>query len=125
MARSKCKGTRLKVFSGREESLNRVIFLILYSKKLLASYDTYKTIRGIKSFRHVDSRTVYRRMEELEKQGWIEEKGTRPAQPGWPSTLYTLTLRGKAALKLDEKSIDEFLREATDEQLRKLIEALD
>jgi DNA-binding PadR family transcriptional regulator len=124
MARKKTKGTELSVFSGREESLNRVIFLILYSKKLLASYDMYKEIRGMKGFRHIDSRTVYRRMEALEKQGWIRQKGTRPARPGWDSTLYELTLRGKAALKLDGKSIDEFLRKATDEQLLKLIDAL-
>jgi len=124
MARKKRKGTKLSVFTGREESLNRVIFLILRSKKLLASYDMYKEIRGMKGFKHIDSRTVYRRMEELENQSWISQKGTRPAQPGWDSTLYELTLGGKAALKLDEKSIDDFLRKATDEQLQKLIDAL-
>jgi len=123
MARKKRKGTELSVFSGREESLNRVIFLILRSKKLLASYDVYKEIRGMKSFRHIDSRTVYRRMDELENQSWIRQKGTRPAQPGWDSALYELTLRGKAALKLDEKSIDDFLRKATDEQLLRFIDS--
>lgn len=124
LARKKRKGTRLKVFSGREASLNRVMLLILYAKKPLASYDIYKEIRGMKGFRHTDSKTVYRRIEALEKQGWIQQKGTRPAQPGWDSTLYELTLRGKAALKLDEKSMDEFLRKATDAQLLKLIDAL-
>ena len=36
MARKKRKGTELKVFSGREARLNRVIFMVLDSKKLLS-----------------------------------------------------------------------------------------
>jgi len=79
LARQKNKGTKLKIFSGREESLNRVILLILFSKKVLASYDMYKEIRGIKGFRHVDYRTVSRRMNALEEQGWLVQNGSRPA----------------------------------------------
>jgi len=79
-------------------------------------------IKNIKGWRHIDFKTVYRRMDALERQGWIAQKGTRPALPGWDSTLYELTLRGEAALKLDEKEIEEFLRTATDEQLLKFID---
>lgn len=117
MARKKGKGTEFLVFSGREARLNRVISKILEKKSPLIAYDVWGQLKGIKGFRHIDARTVYRRMQALEKQGWIAQKGTRPAKPGWDSTLYELTLRGKAALELDEKSIEEFLKTATDEQL--------
>ena len=80
MAWRKCKGTPLKVFSGKEESLNRVILLILRSKKLLAKYDVYLEIRNIKGFKHEDSKTIYRRMDALSKEFWIAQKGTRPAK---------------------------------------------
>jgi DNA-binding PadR family transcriptional regulator len=123
LARKKSKGTPLKVFSGREASLNRVIFLILYSKKLLAKYDMFLEIKNIKGLRHIDSKTVYRRMDALERQGWIAQKGNRTTKPGWPSELYELTLRGKAALKLDQKSLEEFLQTATDEQMLNFIDA--
>jgi hypothetical protein len=104
--------------------MNRVIFLVLNDGKPLASYDMYKAIRGIKGFRHINYRTVYRRMQVLEDGCWITQRGTRPAQPGSDSKLYALALRGKAALLLDKKSIDEFLQTATDEQLLKLIDSL-
>jgi hypothetical protein len=39
------------------------------------------------------------------------------------SILYEVTLKGKAALKIDQKSIEDFLKTATDEQLLKFIEA--
>jgi len=85
----------------------------------------YKEIRRLKGFRHIQYRSVYRRVEALEKQGWIVQNGTRPAQPGWDTALYSLTPRAKAALRLDKKSIDDFLQTATDEQLCRFIDALD
>ena len=111
------------MFSGKEESLNRVICQILERKGPLIVYDVLLQVRGTKGFRNTDSGIVYRRMQALEKQGWITQKGTRPTRPGWPSELYLLTLRGKAALRLDEKSIEDFLRTATDEQLLKFIDS--
>ena len=36
--------------------------------------------------------------------------------------LYELTLKGKAALRLDEKSLEEFLKTETSEQLSKFID---
>jgi len=63
-------------------------------------------------------------MDALEKQGWITQRGKRPAKPGWPSELYTLTTRGLAALKIGERNIEDFLLTASDEQLHKLIDAL-
>jgi len=45
----------------------------------------------------------------------------RSAKVQGDSILYELTLKGKAALKLDKKSIEEFLQTATDEQLSMFI----
>ena len=124
MARKKCKGTRLEVFSGKEETLNRVILLILYSGQLLTKYDLFLKIKAMKGFRHRDSKTVYRRIGALAGEGWIAQKGRRPAKVHGDSILYELTLKGKAALKLDKKSIEEFLKTATNEQLTKFIDLL-
>ena len=124
MTRKKSKGTRLKVFSGREARLNRVILKILNQKGALIPYDVWLLVRAIKGFRHTMYKTVCRRMLTLERQHWIVPKGTRPTQPGWDSDLYELTLRGKAALALDEQNIDTFIQTSKDEQLLLLIAAL-
>jgi DNA-binding PadR family transcriptional regulator len=124
MAGKKCKGTPLKVFSGKEATLNRITLLILLSEKMLAKYDLFLEIRRIKGFKNIDSKTVYRRLDVLNQEGWIEQKGTRPAKVIGESKLYDLTLKGKAALKLDQKSIEEFLNKSSDEKLAKLIDLL-
>jgi DNA-binding PadR family transcriptional regulator len=124
LARQKSKGTKLKVFSGKEASLNRVILLILQSKKSLAKYDVYLEIRKIKGFKHEDSKTVYRRIDVLNKEGWIAQEGTRPAKVKGELVLYELALKGKAAIKLDYKNIEEFLKTATNDQLKKFIDLL-
>lgn len=124
MARKKSKGTPLKVFSGKEATLNRIILLILFSGQLLTKYDLFLIIRGTKGFRCKDVRTIYRRVDILEKDGWITKEGEKRTRPGWPSELYKITLKGKAALKLDQKSIETFLEIATDEQLAELIDLL-
>ena len=124
MPQRRTKGAKLKVFSGREARLNRVILLIYRSNKLLAKYDALLEIRKIKGFKHEDSKTVYRRIEALNKEGFLSKQGFKKTQPGWESSLYELTLKGKAALKLDEKNLEEFLLKATDEQLLKLMDAL-
>lgn len=105
--------------------MNRVIFLILSIKGSMASYDVYREIRSMKGFRHIDSRTVFRRIQALQKEEWILEKGTRPAKPGWDSVLYGLSLRGQVTLSFDKISIDHFLATATEEQLLRLIAALE
>jgi DNA-binding PadR family transcriptional regulator len=122
LARKKCKGTELEVFSGKQESLNRVICQIFEWKSPLIAYDVWRQLKAIKGFKRINSKTAYRRMEALEQQGLIGQKGTRLGKRGGDKILYELTLRGKAALRLDEKNIEEFLQTATDEQLLKFID---
>jgi len=122
LTRGKVRGTKVKVFSGKEARLNRVILLILLSKKLLVKYDVYLEVRKIKGFKHKDSKTVYRRVEALDQGGWIAQEGKRPGKVQGESALFGLTLKGRAALLLDGKSIEEFLETAASEQLIKFID---
>jgi len=124
LARKKCGGTPLKVFSGKEATLNRVILLTLFSGQLLTKYDLFLIIRGTKGFRRKDVRTIYRRVDVLEKGGWITKEGEKRTKPGWPSELYKISLKGKAALKLDQKNIEVFIESATDKELLELIDLL-
>ena len=61
-------------------------------------------------------------MEALEQQGLIDQKGTRVGKRGGDKTLYALTLRGKASLRADEKSMEVFLQTATEEELLKFLD---
>ena len=124
MAWKRCKVTRLQVFSHKEARLNRVILKILEWKSPLIVYDVWRQLKATKGFRGIDSKTVYRRMHALEQEGWIGQKGKRPAKVHGDSTLYELTPKGKAALRIDEKSIETFLQTATNEQLAKFIDLL-
>ena len=64
-------------------------------------------------------------MEALTSEGWITSNGKRPAKVQGESILYELTLKGKAALKLDENNIEHFLKIASEEQLLILIDLLE
>ena len=124
MTTNKCKGTRLQVFSGKEEALNRLILLILRdSKKPLIKYDVALQVKRIKEFRSIDKNTVYRRMDALHELDLISIVGKRQTKPGWPSELYDINDRGIAALKLDKRNIENFLLTASYEELRKFNDA--
>ena len=43
---------------------------------------------------------------------WITQNGIRPARVKGDSILYELALKGKTALRLEEKRIEEFLNTA-------------
>jgi len=114
----------LKVFSGKEAPLNYVIFFILL-KKTMIPYDVWLSVKSIKGFRHKRYKTVCRRIQALHQQGWITVAGKRATKPSGSSSLFELTLKAKAALKFSEKTIDEYLQTASDEQLLKFIQALE
>jgi hypothetical protein len=125
LAWKKCRGTKLKVFSGREAALNMIIFLILCPEgKLLASYDIFKEVRATKGFRHKGQQNVDRRVKALYKQHWLEIEGVRLSKPHFLSPLYKLSVRGRAALELNKKDLNSFLLTAPEDQLQKLMEAL-
>jgi hypothetical protein len=126
LAPKKCKGTPLKVFSGKEATLNRIILLILRSSKQpLTRYDVYLRVHGMKGSRHKDSKTVYRRMDALFSEKWINAIGTRQAKVRGESILYALAQKGETALRLDQRKIEDFLETANKDQLIRLIDLLE
>jgi chromosome segregation and condensation protein ScpB len=119
----KLRGTKLKVFSGKEATLNHTILRIL-EKQMLIAYDVWLTTKTIKGFRHTPYRSICRRIQALEQQNWITKKGKRPIRPTGTSDLYEITPKAKAALYLSEKTMDTFLETAPEEKLLQLIETL-
>ena len=123
MAGKNCKGTPLKVFSGKQAKLSRIVTLLCRSSKTpLTKYDVYKQIHNLKGYKHYDSRTVYRRINALIGEGLIAKVGSRPGKVEGESVLYELTLYGKASLRGDEKSMEVFLKTATEEELLKFLD---
>jgi DNA-binding PadR family transcriptional regulator len=112
----KIKGKQLKIFSGKEATLNHVIFLNLLKKPLIP-YDIWRSIKTIKGLRHTHYKTVCRRIHALHQQNWINMAGNRTTKSSGNSPLYTLTLKAKAALKFNQQNIDDYLQTATDKQL--------
>jgi len=120
MPPGKAKGTKLKVFSGREGKLNLLIFLILSPEgRLLASYDIYRMVHATRGFRRRGKQNVDRRVKALFHQGWLETEGARETQPHFLAPLYKLSQRGGAALEL-RRDLNLFLETAPKDQLKKV-----
>ena len=116
MAGNKCKGTPLKVFSGKEGKLNRII-LLLVLQRVLTKHDVFLEVRRIKGCRHKTSGTVGRRMNALCEGGYITSIGRRPSKVQGECEVYGITLKGKAALRFGKKSNEEFLDTANNQEL--------
>ena len=120
LAQKKSKGTKLKVFSGREAKLNLLIFLILSPEgRVLASYDIYREVHATKGFRRRGKQNVDRRVKALFDQGWLETEGTRETKPHFISPLYKLSEKARAALEL-RRDLNQFLETAPKDQLKKV-----
>jgi hypothetical protein len=123
LAKTSGKGTKLKVFSGREAKLNLLIFLILSPEgKLLASYDIYREVHATKGFRRRGKQNVDRRVKVLFLQGWLETEGMRETKPHFLSPLYMLSEKGRAALELS-RDLNLFLKTAPKDQLKNVADA--
>ncbi len=91
---------------------------------MLTSYETYKEIRSIKGFRHVNRQNVDRRMKALFEQRWLDVVGTKLAKAHFQQPLYKLRDNAEAALELSKKDFNVSLQIASKDELRKLIEVL-
>jgi hypothetical protein len=114
----------LAVFRGKEAKLNRIIFIILDSKKLLTTYDMYLEIRRIKGYRHTKRQSVDRRMKALHQQGWLNKNGVRPAKAHFLSPLYMLSIRAHVALVVDKTDMDGFIQTAPEPNLQMFLHAV-
>lgn len=113
---NKQSGTRLEVFSGKKAKLNRIILLLIL-QRILTKHDVFLEVRRIKGCRHKTSGTVGRRMNALSDGGYITSIGTRPSKIQGECEMYGITLKGKAALRFDKKSNEEFLNTANNQEL--------
>ena len=125
MTPKKRKGTPLKVFSGKEAKLNRIL-LLLYrsSKEPLTKYDAYKLIHNMKGYRKFDSKTIYRRMKALIDEGYLQLVGSRPGKVEGESKLYVLTGIGRAQIAVDQ-FLNRFLASASEDDLVQLAELIE
>jgi hypothetical protein len=73
-----------------------------YSNRPMAKYDMFLEIKRMKGFRNISSKSVYRRMDALAREGWIQQNGARAAKVPSESILFELALKGNAALRLDK-----------------------
>jgi DNA-binding PadR family transcriptional regulator len=122
LARKKCRGNPLKVFSGKEAGLNRLVLQIFEQRGLLIPYDVWRFVVQTKDFGGTDRNSVNERIEALAQGDYITQTGTRPTKSGRASGIFELTERGKAALKADKKSMNEFIETESKEVLRKFNE---
>ena len=56
-------------------------------------------------------------MKALSEGGYITSIGTRPSQVQGECEMYEITNKGKAALRFDKRSNDEFLDTANNQEL--------
>ncbi len=115
MAPSKCKGIPLRIFSGKQKKLNRIILPLLV-KEALAKEDVFHVLRKTKGFRGTTSKTVCRRMDALSEGGYIAPSGKRPGAVQGECILYKTTRKGLVALRMDRRSGDDFLDKASEEE---------
>jgi hypothetical protein len=122
LTRKKCRGNPLKVFSGREADLNRLVLQIFEQRELLISYDVWRFVVQTKDFGGTERNSVNERVEALAQGGYVIQRGTRPTRAGRVSDLFELTEKGRAVLKADKKSLDEFFATGSEEAFRKFNE---
>jgi DNA-binding PadR family transcriptional regulator len=123
MAGGNCRGTKIKLFTGKQAILNRHIMKVLKSSKTpLTKFEIYKIVHGMKGCKKFASGTIYRRINALIEEQHFISVGCKPAKVQGESVLYVLTKKGRAHLRLDERNIEEFLETATEEEFGKFLE---
>ena len=110
MAQAKSKGTKLKVFSGREARLNRAVLDGLALKSKQTTYDLHKSFRNIRILKHVHYGNVNKRVRALREGGYLEEVDVKSTKAGFEATLYQLTEKAYLALAISSVSIEDLLQ---------------
>jgi hypothetical protein len=121
MARRKAKGTKLKVFSGREDKVNRAIFQILSSNEVLIKYDVHKRVTSQRGFKRTRYGSIKKRIRILEETGYLKRVGMRKTQPGSEGILYEITFKAYAAMKLDTTKFEDFFDQMDEESALQLL----
>jgi len=122
--KSSAGSVKLRVFRGKKARLNRLIFLILASKKSLTCYELYLEIRRVKEFGNTNHQSVYGRVEALYEEGWLCKCGMKFVKANFLSPLYRLSTQAYVALKLDKTDLDVYLGTAPEPYLILMLEAV-
>ncbi|MEM2081498.1 MAG: hypothetical protein QW744_04415 [Candidatus Bathyarchaeia archaeon] len=120
MTRKKSKGTRLKVFSGREARLNRAIFEILAKESPQPLKQLYKKVSKQKGLEETYYASLIKRLHCLKEVGYIAETKQKHPSP----TIYELRTKAYLAMFLEENSMEDILEQATDTQSALILMAL-
>ncbi|MEM2099680.1 MAG: hypothetical protein QXU99_08110 [Candidatus Bathyarchaeia archaeon] len=112
MTRKKSKGTRLKVFSGREARLNRAIFEILAKESPQPLKQLYKKVSKQKGLEETYYASLTKRLRCLKEAGYIAETKQKHPSP----TIYELRTKAYHAMLLKENNMQDILDKATDTQ---------
>lgn len=122
--KSSAGSVKLRVFRGKKARLNRIIFLILASKKSLTCYELYLEIRRVKEFGNTKHQSVYGRVKALYEEGWLCKCGMKFVKANFLSPLYRLSTQAYVALKLDKTDLDVYLGTAPEPYLYLMLEAV-
>ena len=123
MAGGQSKGTKLKLFTGKQAILNRHILKVLWSSKTpLTKFEIYKIIHGMKGCKKFASGTVYRRINDLIDEKHLLSAGCKPGKVQGELVLYILSKKGKVNLRLGERNIEEFAEKGTEEEFDNFLE---
>lgn len=120
MTREKSKGTRLKVFSGREARLNRAIFEILAKESPQPLKQLYKKINKQKGLEETYYASLTKRLRCLKEAGYIAETKQKHPSP----TIYELRTKAYLAMFLEENSMQDIIEQVTDTQSALILMAL-
>jgi hypothetical protein len=113
---------RLSVFTGTKARFNRVIFRVLTQHGPLTISDLRKRIRTLKDYRYTRYPVIYRRVNALQKESFLEV--VCPDENKKKSLVYGLTARGHLAILLDQMDIDRVLRIADIEKIAAILKVL-
>jgi 5'-deoxynucleotidase YfbR-like HD superfamily hydrolase len=120
LTREKSKGTRLKVFSGREARLNRAIFEILAKESPQPLKQLYKKINKQKGLEETYYASLTKRLRCLKEAGYIAETKQKHPSP----TIYELRTKAYLAMFLEENSMQDIIEQVTDTQSALILMAL-
>lgn len=121
MAQKKAKGTKLKVFSGREDKVNRAILQILSRNEALIKYDVHKQVAKQRGFKRTRYGSIKKRTKILEETGYLKRVGMRKTQPGSEGILYEITFKAYAAMKLDTITFEDLFDQMDEESALELL----
>ncbi len=117
--------TKLTVFTGRQQKLNRAVFRVLSKNSPLAIWDILQKIKqDLKGFKRTKYAIINARVKALETQGYLRIVGTRTKKQGGSTNLYDITTKARLAISLSSISMDDLINSLKEDTALKLIKEI-